>query len=131
MAELLVRTVAHARSGDALLDCKRSPVGAVIVICPDGWNWSQKELTALFWRIVKFPGLRGSDLAGFLAPDPDDGARTLRRWRFTLDLAALDAARTAEPQKRETLVEALAYRKTRMETFEDPRVIGGDGRVIG
>lgn len=30
--------------------------GDVIAICPDGWGWSQAELTNPNWRLIKMPG---------------------------------------------------------------------------
>ena len=47
--EVLLRVVDKG----VAIECSKA--GDVIAICPDGWPWSQEELTRDEWRIVRCP----------------------------------------------------------------------------
>lgn len=56
MAELLLRIVDKIGSTPAK-DILSSKAGDVVVVCPDGWEWSQMELSSPAWKIIKMPGV--------------------------------------------------------------------------
>ena len=64
MAEMLVR-IADKSSDDPHKNAQLTKRGDVIVIQPDGWNWSAAERTDP-WVIVKVPGALVADLAEFV-----------------------------------------------------------------
>jgi hypothetical protein len=51
MPEMLVQVIDRS-SPDPLIDCRCFKAGDVIVVCPDGWAWSDAELNNPEWRIV-------------------------------------------------------------------------------
>lgn len=42
--------------------------GEVIAVCPDGWEWSERERTHPKWRLVKAPGVAANLLADLTIP---------------------------------------------------------------
>jgi len=90
MAEFLLRVTDKINS-DLYLNTKCTKRGDVIVVCPDGWNWSVAELTAPYWRIIKWVTLPLADAETMLAEEKDinplQPSRTLQRRWFKLDLS--------------------------------------------
>lgn len=87
MAELLIRV--HDKEGVAPENVDRvCQSGDVVAVCRDGWVWSQRELTAPYWRIVKAPGMTLAEAALLTAP-PLDGTRRRER---QLDLSKLNSS---------------------------------------
>jgi hypothetical protein len=86
---MLLRVADKPVSGDELLDAMRTGRGDVIVICPDGWQWSQAELSNPEWAIVKLPGVDPALLVAFTQPDNGDPAQGTipqrRAFRFNVD----------------------------------------------
>jgi len=88
MAEFLVRVADKVNPDSPYLDAKCLKRGDVVVVCPDGWPWSQLERTLPFWRIVRVPGMSLSEAEAFLAPEPGDPLvnKMLQRRQFKLDV---------------------------------------------
>ena len=59
--ELLLRIV------DSGPDIEHTKCGDVIVVQPDGWTWSPRELENPDWRIVKIPDLLGTEKEALLS----------------------------------------------------------------
>lgn len=57
MAELLVRLFDKYQGSDLMKIAKTTARGDVIVVVPDGWNWSFIERTSYGWLIVKVPSM--------------------------------------------------------------------------
>lgn len=73
--ELLIRVVDKPGAPDNPLV---SAAGDVIAICPDGWAWSEAELTNPEWRIVKCP-LLAIERDALLASSPAEALVKRRR----------------------------------------------------
>jgi len=43
--------------------------GDVIAICPNGWQWSNAEMTNPAWRIIKLPNIGMSIIEYLTSPD--------------------------------------------------------------
>lgn len=56
MCEILVR-IKDRPGFDPTANALAARAGDVIAVCPDGWNWTQTELTSSEWLIVRIPGL--------------------------------------------------------------------------
>jgi hypothetical protein len=93
MSEILVR-VHNKVQPDPYLACKLFERGDVVVICTDGWVWSDEELTNPDWRIIKLPNVAVSQAEAFLGQeldtDPANPSRMLRRRAFLLDIDFAD-----------------------------------------
>lgn len=90
MSEWLVRTVDKVNEEDPHLDAQCFKRGDVIVICEDGWPWSEAERANPEWTILKFPGVSVEAVDSFLGPeinsDPKDKKPLLRRRAFMVNL---------------------------------------------
>lgn len=117
MAELLVRIV-DKTSTDPYLNAQLTKRGDVIVVVEDGHRWGRDELANTEWKIIKVPGVKASDVSGFLAPEPNgdnaNPSRVLQRRAFRFNLAA----------KPKNLADLLAA-QVRKPRLQDPNVIGG------
>jgi hypothetical protein len=89
MSEWLIRVVDKVND-DPVLDAQCMKRGDVVVVCPDGWQWSQAELDNPEWRVLKCPGITETEAASFLVreleTDPQSPSRFLRRRAFAVDL---------------------------------------------
>ncbi len=124
MCELLVRLVDKPISGDAALDCQRTARGDVIVVMPDGHDWTPRERQAPHWVIVKVPDMSMEEGRALAAGEPSDGIRRhLRKRLFGLEPALLP--RASEMLESVTLDAAtLRKGKRRKPPVADPDVIG-------
>lgn len=101
MCELLVRTV-DKTNDDPYLDAQLTKRGDVVVIVPDGHEWSEAERSNPHWRILKFPGVPESDLASLTAPEPETNPskpnrmRQRRNWRLDLDDPRIEQAQSRD-----------------------------------
>lgn len=90
MCEMLVRLVDKINREDPHLDAKCLKRGDVVVICEDGWPWSNRELKNPAWRVLYFPYLSVEKAQAFLGPEIDEGpknpSKVLRRRAFKIDL---------------------------------------------
>jgi hypothetical protein len=88
MAEFLIRVQDKINTSSIYFDVKCLKRGDVVCVCPDGWPWSQLELTLPFWRIVKVPGMALDEAQAFLVPEPGDPLlkKTLMARQFKLDI---------------------------------------------
>lgn len=88
MAEFLIRVKDKVNPDSPYLDVRCLKRGDVVDVCPDGWPWSQKELTEPFWRIVAVSGMTLDEAKTFLEPEPGDINlnRMLRRRAFFVDV---------------------------------------------
>lgn len=115
MAELLVRTVDNINP-DAEMDYLSSKRGDVIVVMPDGWQWSKAEAKSSIWEIVKAPGVSVFDANVFLGPeintDDTNPQIKLRSRAVSLDLDRLPK------NKKLTLKTFLALKVTKTQTKE-------------
>jgi len=121
MAEMLLRVVDKINDTDDALNAQCTKRGDVIVICPDGWPWSETERTSPDWKIVKVPGVAVDDLTGFLAEEPGDRLTNprLRRRGKTFDVQAWETAGSSAL----SLVQALGLMSTKAAQ-SDSKVIG-------
>ena len=91
MAELLVRVIDKVNE-DPEKDVGCLKRGDVVVVCPDGWGWSEKERKNSDWRILRVPYTVG-ECQDLLTPQ-DDGksefdptkSKTLLRRAAKIDL---------------------------------------------
>lgn len=81
LMELLIRVVDKGPGVD------QSKAGDVIAICPDGWAWSQHELTNPEWVIVK-SALTQIEADALLSTDVIEVQGPKRRRKFTVNVAA-------------------------------------------
>jgi hypothetical protein len=79
VAEILIRVVDRGQTEDS------SRAGDVIAVCPDGWGWSQIELTHQEWRIIKVNVLQ-STVDAFLAKSQVVGVKRRREWKLDFSL---------------------------------------------
>lgn len=142
---MLVRVVDKVNRNDPYLDVKLLKRGDVVVVCPDGWQWSALELKSADWRVMHFPDLSVEKAEAFLGPefdtDPKNPSKMLRRRAFKVDLdsAILPAdvkAAVAEGAKIETkvavrLTESAALSlKVEKVRLEDPNKFDSPGEPI-
>jgi hypothetical protein len=106
VAEMLLRLVDKGIRNDVSWDWGVTRRGDVIVANPDGWAWSNNELTALYWLIVKIPAFTLAEAQAMATPEPLDLSNPgrLYYWKrlFYFNLSSLVVA---VPQ----LSAALAY----------------------
>lgn len=128
MAELLIRVVDKSND-DPYLDVQCLKRGDVVVICEDGHEWSQAELTNPEWRILKVPGVTLVQAEAFLGPevdeDPTQPSRVLQRRAFKVDLDDVRVAKIMSAEKPLTLRLSSAQLQTlkkRKPRFIDPNV---------
>jgi hypothetical protein len=86
MCEFLIR-VHDKCSEDPQKDIRCMKRGDVVVVCPDGWGWSDLECSLAHWRIVKVPGLSMEQGETYMADEL--ASSKSRRRLFTVDLSAL------------------------------------------
>jgi len=55
--EILLRVHEKAHENRNLM----CAAGDVVVVCPDGWQWSELERKQPFWRILRIVGMTASD----------------------------------------------------------------------
>jgi len=65
MCELLVFLTDKASDPDPAINLTYMKRGYVIVVCEDGWQWSQAELTNPDWVVVQVPGVPVSEYNKF------------------------------------------------------------------
>lgn len=135
MAEFLIRIRDKPKDPDPYVDIKRSKRGDVICACPDGWVWSQNELTNPDWRIIKVPGLADAVSQQLVTVEAGDERlnKMLRRRQYKLDVdyASLPQADKAylrddsRAQASITISKALAQSLVTLKpAVQDPAVIG-------
>jgi len=91
MSEFLFRVHNHSSAPGTRLER-----GDCVVAVENNWPWSQEELTAPQWRIVKIPDMSLSEAQSLLVPDlgnPDYGYLPQRR-KFTIDEALITLPET-------------------------------------
>lgn len=130
MAEFIVRTL-DRKADDFYQDAKLTKRGDVIAVCPDGWKWSQIELTSPDWVILKVPGMSTDDAAAWLAPeiaqDPAASTKTLqvRGSKVDLDILAKVAPELTDVKRPQTVLvptaDFVAARELK-EKIPDPAV---------
>lgn len=69
----------------------RSQRGDVIDVRPDGWRWTQRELTSPAWRFVRLPGLPESALADLTQEVRDRDGKLVQRRGRGIDLSTIAA----------------------------------------
>lgn len=125
MAELLVMNVDRVNPDDIYKDAKLYKRGDVVVVCPDGWPWSETERTGPDFAIVKIPGMKVEEALDFLEPekdaDPSSPSKTLQRRAVKVDLDAL---------KKDPKAADLLAVKVDKQPIADPAVIDNVG-IIG
>jgi hypothetical protein len=92
MAEFLFRAHNHnAAPGTRLAR------GDCVVAVENGWPWTQAELTAPQWRIVKVPDMSLDEARVLMAPDPGDPelGHLPQRRKYTVDEALFQLPETA------------------------------------
>lgn len=103
MAELLIRVVskAHGVVGAEL-------AGDVIVVCPDGWGWTDAERTNQEWRIVRLPGVDPAALSDYTAVQVDLAGRVQFARQIGVDMGSVTGEwLAAAPQVSELSPEAV------------------------
>jgi hypothetical protein len=82
MCEILIRARDKVNVDDVYLDVKCLKRSDVVAVVPDGWAWSQLELTAPYWRIVKLPQVSVNAASVLLTPEvlqsPEASEKMLR-----------------------------------------------------
>lgn len=153
MAELLVRVVDKVNNDSVYLDAKCLKRGDVVVVCPDGWVWSDLERKNPDWHIVKVPGMSMSEAQAFTSPEIGDPKLNLmlRPRAFKVDVDTLAKAEksletTADKGikgKQDILANARAVESVTLTAkkltdakvlkvgLTDPAVIGDNKAVIG
>jgi len=93
MAELMIQYAKDKLPSTDAQYAKSYLVGDVIAICPDGWVWSNAELTNTDWRLVKIPGVDPATLAHATSPriDPATG-EMLRKRDYYIDPTQIPTA---------------------------------------
>jgi hypothetical protein len=129
MAELLVRTIDKDQP-DPYLACRCLGRGDIVVVCPDGWEWSKVESDSPHWTIIKIPGVAVDDFSHFMTEEPGNPVqdRMLLRRPFKLDLDAIDAKhgidskteKTPPITEQKTFLDSLRLRRDKKP---DPNVI--------
>lgn len=142
MSELLVRVVDKINE-DPLLNSKCTKRGDVIVVCPDGWEWSVEERSNPNWRIIKMPDMNMDEASRLLAPeldtDPNQPSRVLQRRAFKINFILfplrIRLSTDSSVRRDETLevkvintADAIMVEKTRLVERD---IIGDDPRVFG
>lgn len=119
-SELLVRVVDKTNATDIYKDCQLTKEGMVIVVEPDGWKWSKKELTNPEWRVV-ISNLKVEEARDLYLAPQDDG------------VPVLDKNHLPNPEKSKTLL-----RRANKIDVKDPLLIAagiedpaGNGGVFG
>lgn len=144
MAELLIRVIDKI-GADPYQDAQLTKRGDVIVVCPDGWPWSEEERTNPMWRILAVPDLSISEASILLAPerdtDPRHPSRVLQRRAFHLDLDGptfLPLQKDLQDATRAQGLISIAVPLTAWRTavlakpaLSDPAVLGPSPNVIG
>jgi hypothetical protein len=96
--ELLVRVV-DKRSDDKVNDIMLTKRGDVIVVKPDGHDWTERERTYPEWRILRLPDMTEAEAYSFISPQKPTDAKL----RFVLAPRAkridLDAIGVAVDEK--------------------------------
>lgn len=119
---------------DPYVDAMAYKRGDVIVVKPDGWPWSEAELTNPDWRIIKFPAVTVEQAASFLAPevetDPRNPNRMRQRRGFRLDLDGMPAElrshiskARAKPVVSDMTAQELNTLRKRRPRRQDPNVL--------
>jgi hypothetical protein len=120
MCELLVRTVDKVNADDKVTDNVLTKAGDVIVVCPDGWVWSETEKAAPFWTIIKVPGAPVSWGEQFLGKEITDVSNPKAR-AVSLDLSLLTKTTVTQD-------EVLAAKEVKPATVADD--VLGDSKVV-
>jgi len=92
MCELLIRVTDKRNDNCPYADAKCLRAGDVVVIVPDGHEWSAQEMAHPHWRILKLPGLNNLDDLLHPQADPDraNPSYMLHRRHRHLDLSHPD-----------------------------------------
>jgi hypothetical protein len=69
-----------------------SLAGDVIGYCPDGWGWSEAELTNPVWRIVRVPLTQIECEALIRIGDGDPNLVAIHKRKYSVDQSRLSAA---------------------------------------
>ena len=85
MARLCIRIAPNDHPTDASLTPLRTRVGDVVVIMPDGHQFSQAELNCGQYKFVDVPGVAPSTLQNLLDPVFDANGIMTKRRAFALD----------------------------------------------
>src|SRR4051812_11399586 len=118
MCELLVMTRDASDHPAALKQ------GDVVTVQEDGWVWGKEEENEdRGWVILKAPSVSVSEASVFTTPGRADEGQIAPARAFGLEWSKLEVM---EIFTRRSLESA----KLRRESVDDPRVIGGNPRVI-
>lgn len=84
----------------------------IVVVCADGWTWTEAELTNPNWRIVKVPGVDPSFLSQYAAPRIDATTQKITRKRdWCFDVAQVPAAALTHLKSNQVLTLTAAQAK--------------------
>lgn len=110
MAQILVRVIDKVNPDDPYLDIQCMKRGDVVAVVSDDHVFSEYELSAPWWRVIKVPGVDPAKLSAYTAPEEGDWrvTKTLRKRVFKFDL---DAYLTAKRVSIETPPTAYERRK--------------------
>jgi hypothetical protein len=134
MAEFLIRVRNKPDHNEMLLSA-----GDVVVVCEDGWPWSDIERKSPDWRIVAVPGLPLAAAERWVAQELVDEKLFLKRRRhFKLDLALIDQdqkdgawlkddARKAEVVIHDDVTKFESYFKAREPLSKEDATLGVAG----
>lgn len=90
MCEVVFRVMDKAAPDDPRRAVRTSR-GCVIDVLPDGWGFSERELTNPEWRIVRFPGLPQEAFADCQQPIYDRDRKLVARRARAVDLDSIPA----------------------------------------
>jgi hypothetical protein len=122
-------------TGDPYVDCQRLQPGDVIDYRPDGWQWSELELTNPDWRLFRIPGISDAESGSLLTEEPGDRItnRMLQRRAFFIDLSVMplsDAVQAYINDDSRT-IPIIDIPLASARPFVQPRVPLSDPNVIG
>lgn len=113
--ELLIRV--HDKDSDRRHRmCER---GDVVVVCPDGWAWSEKEKTLPCWRILRVD-MSEAEAIALTAPEVGIGGR---RRAIGIDLSALPQEWLNDDLRRRPIAVGTIRRVTKTQKAGPKNVI--------
>ena len=125
MVEALIRVADKTNSNSEELNSKKTKRGDVIVVCDDGWPWSEWERTNPDWRVVRFPDEVASDIRAMVTPEFDEDSSkpraTLKARAFCLDLDDSNMAVLSNPPDGKVISVNLSVAKLRVAKVTKPK----------